>query len=32
MKQRDAARLTEEHRRLFECGSVPSADNSRIGQ
>jgi pyrroloquinoline quinone biosynthesis protein E len=32
MKQRDAARLTEEHRRLLECGSVPSADNSRIGQ
>ena len=30
MKQRDA--LTEEHRRLFESGSLPSADNSRIGQ
>ena len=32
MKQRDGGDLTEEHRRLFECGSVPSADNSRIGQ
>jgi pyrroloquinoline quinone biosynthesis protein E len=32
MKQRDGGDLTEEHRRLFEGGSVPSADNSRIGQ
>lgn len=32
MKQREGGALTEEHRRLFECGSVPSADNSRIGQ
>jgi pyrroloquinoline quinone biosynthesis protein E len=32
MKQRDGGGLTEEHRRLFEGGSVPSADNSRIGQ
>jgi pyrroloquinoline quinone biosynthesis protein E len=32
MKQRDGDGLSEEHRRLFECGSTPSADNSRIGQ
>jgi len=31
MKQRDTDGLSEEHRRLFEAGSVPSADNSRIG-
>ena len=32
MKQRDTDGLSEEHRRLFECGSVPSADNTRVGQ
>jgi len=32
MKQRDGGALTEEHRRLFECGSVPTPDNQRIGQ
>jgi len=32
MKRRDGGDLTEEHRRLFESASVPSADNSRIGQ